>query len=531
MKRALVADDHSENTYFLEVLLKGNGFDQVDSAENGAKALELARVHRPDLIISDILMPVMDGYTLCKELKADPNIKDIPFIFYTATFTTAKDEALAISLGADRFVIKPQEPDALMQIIRDVLSEPRRAAGGDQEWQMQQYSEALFRKLEKKMADLKQLNGELQEREEQFRQFVMECPIAIAIANRHGTIELLNDLFIKLIGYTREELPDLAAWWCLAYPDAAYRDTVRTTWLKAMNQAWNDESNVVKAAEYYVACKDGTTRTMEISAALIGERELVLFNDLTERKRIEQELQRARADAECAAQAKLRFLQIMSHELRTPLNVILGTLQLSELDQTYDAEMTTYAKTALFSMLDTIDNILEASQLESAEHSFKHEPVHLEQILGILGRLFSVAAQNKGLVLRLSLADNLPRKIMSDGSHLQQILAHLLNNAIKFTEKGTVELYLTREEGDLERTLLKIEVRDTGIGIDPEAQQVIFELFTQADDSNTRRFGGAGLGLYLTKRLVELMGGTITLQSVAGNGSIFTVRLPLITSM
>ncbi len=408
MKTALIADDHVENLYFLEVLLKGNGFDEIYSAENGAKALELAKTHRPDLIISDILMPVMDGYALCRELKTDPNLQQIPFMFYTATFTTSKDEALALSLGADRFVIKPQEPDALMVIVREVMSVLPRKPEGDQTWQMKEYSEALFRKLEKKMVDLEILNGELQKKN--------------------------------------------------------------------------------------------------------------------------QELQRAREDAEAASQAKMRFLLIMSHELRTPLNVILGALQLSELQEEYDPQMTADAKTALFSMLGDIDNILEASRLESAEHSFRQVPVNIELMLATLNRLFSVAAHNKGLSLRISISDLLPRQIVADGSHLQQIMAHLLNNAIKFTEKGEISVSLDHEQGTLtERPLLKIVVRDTGIGIDPDKQRKVFELFTQVDDSDRRPYEGLGLGLSLTKRIVELMGGTISLQSVPGVGSAFTVLLPLIT--
>ncbi|MDK9718280.1 MAG: response regulator, partial [Trichlorobacter sp.] len=285
MKRALIIDDHSENLYFLEVLLKGNGFDQVDAAEDGAQALELAHANHPDLIISDILMPVMDGYALCRELKADEQLKQIPFIFYTATFTTAKDEALALSLGADRFVIKPQEPAALMEIINQVLTESRPVVDppAAEESILKEYNEALFRKLEKKMADLEQANRDLKQRE--------------------------------------------------------------------------------------------------------------------------QELLAAREAAECANRAKMRFLNTVSHELRTPLNIILGALQLSEIDQAYDPKMAREAKNALFSMLEMIDNILETSRLEIGEQVFRQSPVNLELLLSTLDRLFAVAIQNKGLCLRFSLAE------------------------------------------------------------------------------------------------------------------------------
>ncbi|QOX78971.1 response regulator [Trichlorobacter lovleyi] len=408
MRRALIADDHSDNLYFLEVLLKGNGFDTVDTAENGGQALEMARKNRPDLVISDILMPVMDGYALCRELKADPYLKEVPFIFYTATFTTAKDEALALSLGADRFIFKPQEPDTLIQTIRQVLSESRPVVDipAAEKTILKEYNEALFRKLEKKMADLEQANRDLQQRE--------------------------------------------------------------------------------------------------------------------------QELLAAREAADCANRAKMRFLRTMSHELRTPLNIILGALQLSELDQAYDARMTAEAKTALFSMLDMIDNILEASRLESPGANFVQEPLQLEQLATTVSRLFSNAAQSKGLALRLSLADDLQRRIVADGVHLQQILVHLVSNAIKFTEHGSVEVRLKQETGtSADQPLLKIEVQDTGIGIEPDQQQRIFDLFTQLDDSDSRPYGGIGLGLTLTKRLVELMGGTINLQSSVGAGTTITVRLPM----
>ena len=183
MQRVLIVDDKAENLYFLEVLLQGNGF-AVSSAPDGAQALEAAAKDPPDLIVSDILMPVMDGYTLCQQWRADDRLKAIPFIFYTATYTEKKDEELALSLGADRFVIKPQEPEALLGIIREVLADPGRGAArsapgvhrSEGEF-LKVYNETLFRKLEKKMADLERSNRELKESlesqqrlEEQLRQ-------------------------------------------------------------------------------------------------------------------------------------------------------------------------------------------------------------------------------------------------------------------------------------------------------------------------------------------------------------------------
>jgi len=183
MQSVLIVDDISENLYFLEALLKGNGFE-VRTAGNGAEALELARNAPPDMIVSDILMPVMDGYALCRECKADDRLRRIPFIFYTATYTEKKDEALALCLGAARFVIKPQDPEALMAVIHEVLTDVRNGgiqsgadAPQDEELLLREYNQVLFNKLEKKMADLEQANRELEQKiveqkrtEEQLRQ-------------------------------------------------------------------------------------------------------------------------------------------------------------------------------------------------------------------------------------------------------------------------------------------------------------------------------------------------------------------------
>lgn len=154
MSRVLIVDDIVENRYLLETVLKAGGYEVV-SAANGAEALETARIAPPDLLVTDILMPVMDGFELCRRWKADERLRGIPLVFYTATYTDSKDEALARTLGADRFLVKPLPPDTLLEEVRAALETPRaESPAADAGEVLQEYSEALFRKLQRKVAQL-----------------------------------------------------------------------------------------------------------------------------------------------------------------------------------------------------------------------------------------------------------------------------------------------------------------------------------------------------------------------------------------
>lgn len=186
-KKVLVVDDYEVNIYLLESLLKGKGFD-VLSAVNGKDALSKVENFYPDIIISDILMPVMDGYALCRECKSNSTLKDIPFVFYTATYTEKKDELFGLSLGADRFIIKPVEPEILIEVINELLMENskdhnlNKPLGEEMEY-FRQYNEVLFRKLEKKMSDLEKSNKALKESENRIKTLLDEKELLLKEIN------------------------------------------------------------------------------------------------------------------------------------------------------------------------------------------------------------------------------------------------------------------------------------------------------------------------------------------------------------
>jgi signal transduction histidine kinase/CheY-like chemotaxis protein len=242
------------------------------------------------------------------------------------------------------------------------------------------------------------------------------------------------------------------------------------------------------------------------------------------------ELDLARRQAEAASVAKSQFLATISHEIRTPMNGILGTTELL-LDSPLSPGQRHYAKTAHLSaiaLLALVDDVLDLSRIEAGKLTLHQVPFDLDELVGEAVDLMSAIARDKPILLDCAMPAHLPARLIGDPLRLRQLLVNLLNNAIKFTDRGRVDLIVTLHGVEPDGAwALRFEVRDTGIGIAPEYLDTVFDAFTQADASTTRRHGGSGLGLAIAKELAELMGGRLGVSSQPGEGSTFWLELAL----
>jgi two-component system sensor histidine kinase/response regulator len=245
--------------------------------------------------------------------------------------------------------------------------------------------------------------------------------------------------------------------------------------------------------------------------------------DITTRKQNEDELRRAKEAAEAGSQAKSEFLANISHEFRTPMNGILGMTELI-LDTDINSEQREYlemVKSSADSLLRLLSDILDFSKVEAGKVELVEHEFALAQSLAETLQVMRFRAQQKGIELRWRISPGVPDRVVGDATRLRQVLVNLVGNAIKFTEQGEVLVQVETQEQNQARVVLHFRVKDSGIGIPKDKQSMIFDAFTQADSSTTRKYGGTGLGLAITTRLVMLMEGKLWVESELGQGSTF----------
>jgi PAS domain S-box-containing protein len=369
-----------------------------------------------------------------------------------------------------------------------------------------------LRGLEARLDEAADRNWEISEAEERAKSFFEAQDDVIVRRDGNGEITYVNDAFCRLAGRERAGLLTTA----FALPVLGHGEpTLLADGTRAYDQKISSPDG-----DRWIAWREVTIRVEGASETQSVGR------DITDRVIAEHALGEARDQAEAANQAKSRFLAMVSHEIRTPLNGILGMTDLLT-DTALSAEQTAYlkaVKTSGETLLMLIDEILDFSKIEAGRLDFAARPFALGALVEETVELLGPRAQAKGLEIGGYVDERLPAQVIGDAARLRQVLFNLAGNAIKFTEHGGVSIVV---EPAAKPETIAIVVRDTGIGISAADLSRIFLEFEQADGGAARRFGGTGLGLTISKRIVEAMGGSIAVHSTPGEGSTFEVAIPL----
>ncbi len=359
--------------------------------------------------------------------------------------------------------------------------------------------------------------------EERDRFFVLSLDM-LCIAGFDGRFRRINPAWERTLGFSTEELLQ-TNYMALVHPD----DQEHTRQEIDRLLCGADSTSF----EHRLRCNDGNYRWISWSATPYGTNEYFYAagRDITERREAELIIHQAKEAAEAANRTKSEFLAIISHEIRTPMNGILGMTELA-LDTSLTATQREYLQTAhssAESLLTIINDLLDFAKIESGKFELDYHDFSLRESLGDTIRTLGVRADQKGIELACQFDPELPDHFVGDSTRLRQVVVNLVANAIKFTEKGEVVLRIKLDSRTDNTATLHFTVSDTGIGMAPEKQKLIFEAFTQADSTTTRQYGGTGLGLAISSQLVTMMGGGIWVESALGLGSTFhfTIRLTL----
>jgi signal transduction histidine kinase/DNA-binding response OmpR family regulator len=587
MAKCLVVEDQPQDLYLLKSVLEGNGFE-VETAVNGQEALAKAHLQPPDLIISDILMPVMDGFTLCHSWMQDEQLRHIPFVFYSATYTDTKDEALAYSLGAVRFIAKPMEPDKLMMIINEIVNDfssgslvSNVVSTEDEPVFLKKYNERLIQRLEQKMLMLEEANQHLKALYWASSHLVIVRPIRELVTHALNVVlktlhyasanyflfdealgefrllaavdanELSDDAFadlqrhlifqlgeerglVGLVGQTRQALilpdPVKDTRWIpvdKTIRSALFIPVLYEDQLLGVTSFFGKKPNMFTGNHI----RDVTTLINNLAVAVENARlysaQKNYANQLEEQVAMRTaELVEALERAKAADKLKSQFVSDINHELRTPLSNI--KLYLGLLDQGRQENQERY-KIILHRETDRLqllmEELLDLSQLDQDKTKLHLTKTDLNQLIGRLIADRGQMAPEKSITIDFEAEPNFPA-VMADSQLLFQVTANLLTNAINYTPSGGAITIRTETAVAQNETWATISISDTGPGISDEEKSRLFQRFYRGETGRNSGVPGTGLGLAICREIIDRHNGSISIESTVGQGSTFTIWLP-----
>ncbi len=498
----LIVDDNPNNLFTLEALLTERLGVEVIQATSGMTALAVLLERSVDVIILDVQMPGLDGFETAKMIKQRKRDANVPIIFLTAAAKREEDIEEGFDLGAVDYLFKPVDERQLINKLNGYF----RAI--DQERKKQRELEANLSATSHELADSEALNERI----------LSAVPQGLVVV-QSDHIVLVNDGFRRMfegLFATERGRPVSEILERLELPVSLQERIARR---EAFSRHEVEIQQVGAGALKLVIQVDGIP---------FDDKILVVVNNVTEQKIIEQQLAKSMEEAQAASRAKSQFLANMSHEFRTPLNGILGLAELIN-TQPLEPGQTQHLQLLQRSgerLLRLVNDVLDMSQVEAGAVRLRQERFDLAALLHDLIDLHGHPARSKGLELRLESTFHQQTWLRADSDRVRQVLVNLLGNAIKFTERGQVTLRCRRLESSVDTMRIRFEVEDTGIGIAQERSDHLFERFSQIDNSNTRVFGGTGLGLAISKEICELMGGSIGHQNREEGGCLFWVEIP-----
>jgi PAS domain S-box-containing protein len=534
----LVVDDHADSRALLSTILGSAGHEVVE-APSGEDALVAARRRRPGLIIADILMRGMDGYEFVRQLRGDPDVGTTRVVFYTATYAIDEVGQLAAQCGVEHVLMKPCEPEQILETVRQALDAGPTGAGGPAAATFDHdHAKVLNDKLIARTEELAaaasryaDISDELLASEQQFRLLFERNPLPMIVYERESLqIVSVNTAVVEAYGYPRAELLSMTV------TELHPQNEVDALLAHMAEHPGGSKPEAMGGASgvcWHHRHRDGTVIDVETTGAnlvLHGVQcRIVLCQNVTDRRQAAAALENAHDQAVEASNLKSAFLANMSHEIRTPMNGVIGMTELL-LGTELGREQRGYALQIASSsdeLMMLIEDVLDISRLGAGQLELDCVDFDLYEIVEEACSVADQEAQSKGVNLELDIDEAVPRLVNGDPRRVRQVLANLTSNAVKFTAEGVVKVRLMGAGTRAADRRIRCEVSDTGLGVDPEVLQRMFEPFTQADVSTTRRHGGTGLGLAIASNLIELMGGTIGADSKLGSGSTFWFELAL----